>query len=84
MRDAIVYFMIEGMVKALFALTIRPFPNWGWIFASRLIGIALSLYLWANLSAVSAWMLAVLLGILLLVVEGAALASLAWRVRREI
>jgi uncharacterized membrane protein HdeD (DUF308 family) len=79
----IVYFMIEGIVKALFALTIRPFPNWGWVFASGLIGIALSLYLWANLSTVSAWMLAVLLGILL-VVEGTALASLAWRVRREI
>ena len=77
------YFMIEGLVKGLFALTIRPFPNWGWVLASGLIGIALSVYLWANLSTVSAWMLAVLLGILL-VVEGAALASLAWRARQEI
>jgi uncharacterized membrane protein HdeD (DUF308 family) len=78
-----VYFMIEGLVKGLFALTIRPFPNWGWVLASGLIGIALSVYLWANLSTVSAWMLSVLLGILL-VVEGAALASLAWRARQEI
>jgi uncharacterized membrane protein HdeD (DUF308 family) len=35
------------------------------------------------LSTVSEWMLGFLFGILL-VVEGAALASLAWRVRREI
>ena len=77
----IVYFMIEGIVKVLFALTIRPFPSWGWVFFSGVIGIALSIYLWANLSIVSALMLAVLLGVLL-VVEGAALASLAWRARK--
>jgi uncharacterized membrane protein HdeD (DUF308 family) len=76
-----VYFLIEGIVKVLFALTIRPFPNWGWVFLSGLIAIALSVYLWANLSIVSAWMLAVLLGVLL-VVEGGALASLAWRARQ--
>lgn len=79
----IVYFMVEGIVKVIFALTIRPFPNWGWVLASGLVGILLSVYLWANLSTVSEWMLGVLLGILL-VVEGAALTSLAWRIRREI
>jgi uncharacterized membrane protein HdeD (DUF308 family) len=79
----VVYFMVEGIVKVIFGLTIRPFPNWGWVLASGLIGIALSVYLWANLSTVSEWMLGVLLGVLL-VVEGAALTSLAWRIRREI
>ena len=80
----IVYFMIEGILKTMFALTIRPLPNWGLVLASGLIGIALSVYLWTNLSTTgSMWMLGVLLGILL-VVEGAALTSLAWRVRREI
>ncbi|MGC1344610.1 MAG: HdeD family acid-resistance protein, partial [Methyloceanibacter sp.] len=78
----VVYFMIEGILKTMFALAIRPFPNWGWVLASGLIGILLSLYLWANLSTVSEWMLGFLFGILL-VVEGAALTSLAWRVRRE-
>jgi uncharacterized membrane protein HdeD (DUF308 family) len=79
----VVYFMIEGIVKTIFALAIRPFPNWGWVLASGLIGILLSLYLWANLSTVSEGMLGFLFGIML-VVEGAALTSLAWRVRREI
>ena len=80
----IVYFMIEGILKTMFALTIRPLPNWGLVLASGLIGIALSVYLWTNLSTTgSMWMLGVLLGILL-VVEGIALTSLAWRVRREI
>ena len=79
----IVYFMVEGIVKIIFALTIRPFPDWGWVLASGLIGIALAAYLWANLSTISDWVLGLLLGILL-VVEGAALTSMAWHVRREI
>jgi uncharacterized membrane protein HdeD (DUF308 family) len=79
----LIYFMIEGVAKVIFGFTIRPFPNWGWVLFSGLLGIALALYLWANLSTVSEWMLGVLLGILL-VVEGTALSSLAWRVRREI
>ena len=79
----VVYFMGEGIVKVIFGLTIRPFPNWGWVFASGLIGILLSVYLWANLSTVSEWVLGFLLGVLL-VVEGSALTSLTWRIRREI
>src|SRR6476659_155909 len=46
----IVYFMIEGILKTMFALTIRPLPNWGLVLASGIIGIALSVYLWTNLS----------------------------------
>ena len=79
----IVYFMVEGIVKVIFALTIRPFPDWGWVLASGLIVIALAVYLWANLSTISDWVLGLLLGVLL-VVEGAALTSMAWHVRREI
>ena len=37
----IVFFMVEGLSKVIFALTIRPFPNWGWVFASGLVGIVL-------------------------------------------
>jgi uncharacterized membrane protein HdeD (DUF308 family) len=76
----IVYFMVEGIAKVIFALTIRPFPNWGWVLASGLVGIVLSLILWASMPLSSEWVLGVLLGILL-VCEGAALTYLAWMVR---
>src|SRR5215467_2146940 len=33
----IVFFMVEGMSKIIFALTIRPFPNWGWVLVSGVI-----------------------------------------------
>ena len=76
----IVYFMIEGISKVVFALTIRPFPNWGWLLASGGMGIVLSLVLWANLPVTVLWLIGLLVGIELIAV-GAALAWLAWRVR---
>jgi uncharacterized membrane protein HdeD (DUF308 family) len=78
----IVFFMIEGISKVVFALTIRPFPNWGWVLASGLVGILLALILWANLPVTALWLVGVLLGLQLISV-GAAIAYLAWQVRRS-
>jgi uncharacterized membrane protein HdeD (DUF308 family) len=78
----IVFFMIEGISKIVFALTIRPFPYWGWVLASGLIGVLLSLVLWASLPVTALWLVGLLLGIELISVGGA-LARLAWHVRRS-
>lgn len=76
----IIFFMIEGLSKFVFALTIRPLPQWGWILASGVLGILISLYLWTNLPITAIWLLGTLLGIQL-IVEGIAIGYLAWRVR---
>ena len=78
----IVFFMAEGISKIVFALTIRPFPAWGWVLASGIVGILLAFYLFASLPVGSDWILGFMLGILL-ISEGAAMAYLAWRVRSE-
>ena len=78
----IVFFMMEGISKVVFALTIRPFPNWGWVLASGMVGIVLSLVLWAYLPVTSVWLLGFLLGMNLISV-GAAIAYLAWQVRQS-
>ena len=75
----IVYFMVEGIAKVIFALTIRPFPNWGWVLASGLVGIILSCVLWANMPVSADWVLGLMLGVLL-ISEGTALTYLAWHV----
>jgi uncharacterized membrane protein HdeD (DUF308 family) len=74
--------MVEGFSKLIFALTIRPFPNWGWVLASGLIGILLSVYLLASFPVTAVWLLGVLLGIQL-ISEGAAVGYLAWQVRQS-
>ena len=78
----IVFFMIEGISKVVFALTIRSFPNCGWVLASGLVGNLLALILWANLPVTALWLVGVLLGINLISV-GAAIAYLAWQVRQS-
>ena len=72
----IVFFMVEGISKVIFSLTIRPFPNWGWVLASGVISILLAFYLWANTPVTAIWLLGVLLGIEL-ICEGAALGRMA-------
>ena len=59
----IVFFMVEGMAKVIFALTIRPFPNWGWVLASGVVGVLLAIYLWSSLPITAAWLLGILVGI---------------------
>jgi uncharacterized membrane protein HdeD (DUF308 family) len=76
----IVFFVVEGISKVIFALTIRPFPNWGWVLASGVLGIAIAFILYASLSSVALWLLGLLLGIQL-IGEGAAIGYLAWHVR---
>ena len=76
----IVYFFVEGISKVIFAMNIRPFVGWLWVLLSGIVGLLLGAYLWANMPVVSEWVLGVLLGIQL-IVEGAALALLAWMVR---
>jgi uncharacterized membrane protein HdeD (DUF308 family) len=77
----IVFLMIQGISKVVFALTIRPFPNWGWVLASGLLGVVLSMVLWGSLPGTAAWLIGLLVGIEL-IGEGAAIAYLAWRVRQ--
>lgn len=78
----IVFFMIEGMSKVVFALTIRPFPNWGWVLASGLVGILLSILLLVSMPVTAMWLVGLLLGLQLASV-GAAIAYLAWQVRQS-
>lgn len=78
----IVFFMIEGISKIVFALTIRPFPNWSWVLASGIVGVVLSVILWRSLPVTALWLIGLLLGIELISV-GAAIAYLAWHVRRS-
>ena len=80
-RVALAFFRRRAVwPSGIFALTIRPFPGWGGVLASGLIGILLAVYLWSSMPVAAAWVLGVLLGILL-ISEGLALTNLAWRVR---
>lgn len=77
----VVYFMVDGIQRLVFSLMIRPMRNWGWMLASGVMGIILSLVLAANLPGAAGWLIGVLLGIELVSIGGA-MAFLAWDIRR--
>lgn len=77
----LVFFMVGGMAKIVFALSIRPFPNWVWILVSGIIGVLLAAFLWSRMPVTAGWLLGVLVGIQF-ITEGAALAYMAWNVRK--
>ena len=76
----IVFFIVEGFSKIIFALNIRPVTGWVFVLLSGVIGVLLGAYLWSSMPLSSEWVLGILLGIQL-ICEGAALAFLAWMVR---
>jgi len=76
----IVFFMVEGLSKIIFALTIRPLPNWSWLLASGVLAVLLAIYLWST-PITAAWLIGLLIGVSL-VAQGTALAYLAWRLRQ--
>lgn len=76
----LVTFMVGGMARIVFALMIRPLPNWGWILGGGVVAVLCSFILFANLPSASAWLLGLLLGLNLL---GFGLSEmyLAWQIR---
>lgn len=78
----IVFFMIEGISKIVFALTVRPLANWFWVLASGILGVVLAVILWGSLPVTALWLIGLLLGINL-ISEGLALVALVWVARRE-
>ena len=77
----IVFLMIQGISKIVFALTVRPFQSWGWVLLSGVLGVLLSILLWASVPTTALWLIGLLVG-LELIGEGAAISYLAWRVRQ--
>lgn len=77
----LVFFMLQGISQIVFALTIRPLPVWGYVLASGVLGLALSLLLLVNLPVTAIWLIAMMLGIQFISL-GVSMGWMAWNVRK--
>jgi uncharacterized membrane protein HdeD (DUF308 family) len=75
----VVYFVVEGVAKIAFALTVRPLRHWGLVLLSGVLGVAIGVFLMFN-PALTLWVLGLLVGFHLLA-EGLALVWLVWESR---
>ena len=57
------FLLIEGVFKIAMAFQIRPVTNWGWVFLSGIVSVALSAVIWANLPGDFVWVLGLLVGV---------------------
>jgi uncharacterized membrane protein HdeD (DUF308 family) len=71
-----ILFIVDGVLRAAFGMTMRPIPGWGWLlaggFASTIVGVVLL----AGWPATALWAIGLLLGINL-IFSGATHLSLA-------
>jgi uncharacterized membrane protein HdeD (DUF308 family) len=77
----VVFFMIEGVSKIIWALTVRPLRGWFWVMLSGGLGVVLAVLLAFTIDTTSHWLLAVLLGVQLISI-GASVGYLAWTIRQ--
>lgn len=59
-------FLVEGIIEVFMAMQSRPLQGWGWLFFSGLVGIALSLLIFAGLPGSAVWAIGLMVGINLL------------------
>lgn len=59
----IAFFIIGGIAKILLSLQSRDVPNWGWIFVSGLLSLALAAIIISGWPGTAQWVLGLLLGI---------------------
>jgi uncharacterized membrane protein HdeD (DUF308 family) len=77
----VVFLMIEGISKIMWAIAIRPMEGWLWVLLSGALGVALSVLLLLTIDTTASWLLALLVGVQLISI-GASLFYLAWTVRK--
>jgi uncharacterized membrane protein HdeD (DUF308 family) len=79
----IAFFIIEGIASIMFALQHRSeLPGtWGWMLASGIVDLVLSVLIFAGLPSTAAWAIGLLVGINL-IFGGASLATMALNARR--
>lgn len=79
----VVYFMIEGVARLVFALMIRPMNDWLYLLGSGVVGIIVAMILATNLGTAAQFLLGTLVGVYL-IANGGSLGYLAWNLRRAI
>ncbi len=77
----VIFFLVGGMARIIFSLTIRPLSDWPWVLTSGIISVLIGIYLFTSLPLRADWLLGLLFGIQLLT-EGAALTYMSWNIRR--
>ncbi|MCW5889427.1 MAG: HdeD family acid-resistance protein [bacterium] len=76
-----IFFVIEGVLRCMQALRLRPGHHWGWFLLGGLSGIVLGVLIFSEWPTSGTWAIGLMVGINL-ILSGSTLASLAMTVRK--
>lgn len=57
------YFLIEGIIKIMVAMSMRPLQPWGWLLFSGILAIFLAAIIWSGWPGTALWVLGLIVGI---------------------
>ncbi len=61
------FFLVEGVLKIVGALEVRPYSHWGWNLFSGIVSLLLAVVIWTGWPASVTWAVGLLVGVDLLV-----------------
>ena len=79
----LIFFLVGGLQRVIFALMIRPMPDWWLILLGGLVAILAALILFSRLPEASTWLVGTLLGLQLIAI-GAGQAWMALKLRGSV
>lgn len=68
------YFLVTGVMEAVWAFSARPATGWGWLFISGVVTFVLGLMIWSQFPISGIWAVGTLVGAHLIVSGGTILA----------
>lgn len=76
------YFLVTGVVEAVWAFSARPATGWGWLFISGVVTFLLGLMIWGQFPISGIWAVGTLVGVHL-IVSGSTILAVAGYFRQS-
>jgi uncharacterized membrane protein HdeD (DUF308 family) len=77
-----IFFLLEGIVKIIYAFQIQAFASWGWILLSGFCSILIAMMVFSGWPLSTSWFIGTLIGVYL-IMNGVSLMMISWRAHQE-
>lgn len=57
------FFFLEGIAQIVFAISVKPMKNWGWLILNGILALIIAFIIWSGWPGTVVWVLGLLVGI---------------------
>lgn len=77
-----VFFLLEGIVKIIYAFQIQAFASWGWVLLSGFCSILIAMMVFSGWPLSTSWFIGTLIGVYL-ILNGISLIMISWKAHKS-